>query len=193
MANYAVIFISACLVNNLILDYLLGVSPAVAVSRKIETAAGMGAAIIFTLTIAALVSYPVKLFLLVPFDIEHLETISLVLIVTLSILLGERCLQKFKPAIHARIAVFIPLTLVNCSALGVALLNVQHQHGLPGSLFFGLGSGIGFSVVIMMLAAMQERIEVSDIPGPFQGVSILLITLGIISMAFMGFIGMVSL
>ncbi len=192
MADYIVIFIGACLVNNLILDYLLGISPAVAVSRKVETAIGMSFAMIFTLTIASFVSYPIKNLLLIPLGMEYLELISFVLVITLSILIGEKCIQKANPIIHKKITVFIPLTLVNCSGLGVALLNVQQRYGLFDSLIFGVGTSVGFGLIVVMLAAMRERIDVADVPKPFQGASILLITLGIISMAFMGFNGMVS-
>ena len=192
MTEYIVIFFSACLVNNLILDYLIGISPAVAVSRRVESAMGLSLAMIFTLTIASFVSYPIKTLLLIPLGMEYLQLISFVLVITLSILIGEKCIEKIKPLIHKKITVFIPLTLVNCSALGIALLNVQQTHGFFGSLIFGVGTSTGFGLIVVMLAAMRERIDVADVPKPFQGASILLITLGIISMAFMGFNGMGS-
>ncbi len=124
MTDFIVIFIGACLVNNLVLDYLSGVCPGIAQSRKIETAIGMSYAMVFVLTIATLVSYPLKFYLLVPLRLEFLELISFVFIITVAILIAEKLLQSFKPAFHEKIAIFIPMTLVNCSALGIALLNV---------------------------------------------------------------------
>ena len=136
--------------------------------------------------------YPLKFYLLVPLRLEFLELISFVFIITVAILIAEKLLQRFKPAMHEKIAIFIPMTLVNCSALGIALLSVQQSYGFFGSLFFGLGSGVGFGLVIVTLSAIQERLEVAEVPKPFQGVAIVLITLGIISMAFMGFNGIVN-
>ncbi|MFQ5658849.1 MAG: electron transport complex protein RnfA [Gammaproteobacteria bacterium] len=193
MSDFAVIFIGACLVNNLIFDYLLGVSPAIAMSRKLETAIGMSSAMICVLTLAALISYPFRNLVLVPLGLEYLQTLSFIFIITLTVLLGEKVLQRVNPVIHERVAVFIPLTLINTSGLGVALLNIEQAHGLMGSLFFGLGAGAGFGLAIIMLSAMHYRIAVDDVPGPFQGAAITLITLGIIAMAFKGFTGIVSL
>ncbi len=158
-----------------------------------ETAWGMAAAMTFALTIAALAGYPVKYYLLIPLGLERLELISFVFVITLAVLLGELFLKKIRPALHEKIARLTPLTLANSAGLGVALLNVQQAHGLAGSLFFGLGSGTGFGLVMVTAAAMQQRLEGADVPQPFRGVSILLITFGIVSMAFMGFTAMVNL
>lgn len=193
MTDFAAIFIGACLINNLVLDHLLGVYPGMAARGKVEPAWGISIAMSFALTSAALVTYPIQHYLLTPLNLAYLQLFCFVFVITLAILLGEVALKKISPARHEKIAPFIPLTLVNSAALGVALLNLQHTHGLTGSLVFGLGSGAGFAIVTMMMAAMQQRLEAAAIPQPFRGVSILLITFGIISMAFMGFIGMVHL
>jgi len=193
MSDLTVIFIGACLVNNLILDYLLGIGPALAVARKIDVAIGMSISMMLVLTITALISYPVKHYLLIPMELEYLQLVILVAITTLVILSAEQCLRRISPGLHEQVSLFIPLTILNTAVLGIALLNIQQTHGLTGSLFFGLGSGTGFGLVLVMLAALEDQLSSADIPRPFQGLSILLITLGIISMAFMGFTGLVRI
>ena len=190
MGEYAVIFLGACLVNNLILDAMLGLPPAIAVSKKITTAIGMTLAMLLALTSATLVSYPLHYHVLLPLGLQGLETFSFILIITLAIKTTELALKIFKPALHEQLAVFFPLTLINSAALGIALLNSQHQHGIIGSLFFGLGAAAGFGLVVIAMAATQDRIMGTAIPAPFRGVAITLITLGIMSMAFLGFNGL---
>ena len=192
MSEYFAIFIGASLVNNLILDSMLGVAPGLAVSRKTETALTMSAVMIYTLTLAALISYPLMHYLLIPARMEQLNLIALVMLISLITLLSERLLLLTRPDMHEWIVPFIPLTLVNCSVLGVALLNIQQVYGLMDSLFFGLGSGTGFGLVVIIMSALQERLAGAAVPRPFRGLPVLLITLGILSMAFMGFTGLVS-
>lgn len=193
MADTLLIFISACLVNNLVLDQLIGICPGAALSRKIEVAVGLSLVTVVAVTLAALVSYPISHYLLRPLGLPHLELISFVLVIVAVILIAAATLERIWPALREMISVFIPLTLVNCSALGVALLNVEHTHGFTGSLFFGLGAGAGFGLVITMTAALHERLLVADVPQSFQGAGVLLMTLGILSMAFMGFTGLTHL
>lgn len=192
MADLVVIFIGACLVNNLILDALLAAPVAVAISRKIEIAIGMAMTMIIVLTVSTLVSHLLYYSLLAPYGFEYLQTLGFIVMITLMIMLTDKGIQAFKPVLHERIAPFIPLTLVNSAVLGVALLNIQHPFGIAGSLVFGLGAGTGYGLIMIMLAAIQERVIVADIPKPFRGMAITLITLGIMSMAFMGFIGIVN-
>ena len=193
MGDFAAIFLGACLVNNLILDTMVGLPPAIATSKKIEAAINMALAMMLALTIATVTTYPLYYYVLLPMDLVYLQTISFVLLITLGIKITEACIKKFKPGLYDRIAVFIPLTLINSAGLGVALVNIQSRHGVTGSLFFGLGAAAGFGLVTIALAAMQERLMPSEIPAPFRGIAILLITLGIMSMAFMGFNGITSI
>jgi electron transport complex protein RnfA len=183
------VFIAACLANNLVLDYLLGLSPVFSVSRKLETAIGMSLAMFIMLPVTSLFTYLLDLVFLTPYKLEVLQLVSFVLIVTLLTLTIDRILQKFRPELHERTSVFIPLLLVNTSLIGVALINIQQNHGIIASVFFAMGSATGFGIVIVIFSALRERIVAADVPIAFQGISILLITLGILSMAFMGFTG----
>jgi H+/Na+-translocating ferredoxin:NAD+ oxidoreductase subunit A len=189
VTELSLVFIAACLANNLVLDYLLGVSPVFAVSRKIETALGMSVAMLVVLPITSLFSYALDVYILRPLDLQFLQLLAFVLIISLLTLIIEKALEKFRPALHERTAVFFPLLLVNTALLGVALLNIQQSHGLIFSIFFGIGSAAGFGIVVVIFSALRQRIAVADVPLAFQGVSILLITLGILSMAFLGFTG----
>ena len=193
MGDFAAIFLGACLVNNLVLDTMVGLPPAVAVAKKIDTAIGMTLAMLLALTLATLLTYPLYYYLLLPHDLVYLQIPAFLLLITLGIKTAEAGLKKFKPAEHQRIAGFIPLTLIDSAALGVALLYTQTPHGLAGSLFFGFGAAAGFGLVTVAMAALQERLMPDEIPSPFRGIAILLITLGIMSMAFMGFSGMAGL
>lgn len=193
MSDIAVIIIGASLVNNLIIDYLLGLPSAIAVSRKIETALSMAMIMTVILTLASSIGYLLKTYLLEPYDLAHLSILSLILIITLIILTGDRLIQLFWPDVYKELTVFIPLILVNTSVLGIALLEIQQIHSLFQSITYGFGSGIGFALVLVLFTSMDERNINADIPRHFQGMPINLITLAIMSMAFMGFIGLVTL
>lgn len=189
MTELLLVFVAACLANNLVLDHLLGVDPVFAVSRKIETAAGMAVAMLLILPIPTLLAYALADYILLPLHLEYLQLLGFVIIITLVSLIMEKILKEFRPELHEKIAVFLPLLLVNTALVGVALLNVQQNYGLIASLFFGAGSALGFAVIVLVFSALRERIDVADVPVAFRGASILLITLGILSMAFMGFTG----
>ncbi|MFT5351515.1 MAG: electron transport complex protein RnfA [Gammaproteobacteria bacterium] len=189
MTELFLVFIAACLANNLILDHLLGISPVFAVSRSIETAIGMSMTMFLVLPVTTVFCYALNVFLLAPMELEFLQLLGFVIIVSLLSLFIEKLLQKCRPALHEKITVFLPLLLVNVALVGVALLDVQEKHGFVASLFFGMGSALGFGIIVVIFTALRQRIVAADVPTPFQGVSILLITLGIISMAFMGFTG----
>lgn len=193
MSDLFVIFISTCLVNNLALNHLLGLPPGIALSRKIDTGVGLAVTMVLVLTLTTTAAFPVKKLLLTPFDLEYLEPAVLLLIIALVLACMTLCLKRFRPDWHEVIAVFMPLTYINSAVMGTALLVSGHDYGLAGSLCYGLGSGVGYCLVITMLTAIEERLAAADIPAPFQGISIILITLGIMSMAFMGFTGLVTL
>jgi len=172
------------------LNGMLGIAPALATAKKVEVATGMSMTMMFVLTISAPASYLIKQYLLAPLGLIYLEVMSFMLIIALTVLLALKILKKFKPLIYEALASFLPLALMNTAVLGLALINAQYGHGLFASLLFGFGSAAGFGLVLIIISAMQERMEAANIPAPFQGVSIMLITVGILAMAGMGFVGM---
>lgn len=192
MADYALILISTILVNNIVLVKFLGLCPFMGVSRKLETAMGMGLATTFVLTLSSISSYLINEYLLTPLGIEFLRTISFIFVIAVVVQFTELVVHKTSPLLYQVLGIFLPLITTNCAVLGVALLNVQEQHGFLESALYGFGAAIGFSLVLVIFAAMRERIAVSDVPVPFQGAAIGLITAGLMSMAFMGFASLVS-
>lgn len=192
MADYALILISTILVNNIVLVKFLGLCPFMGVSRKLETAMGMGLATTFVLTLSSISSYLINEYLLAPLDIEFLRTISFIFVIAVVVQFTELVVHKTSPLLYQVLGIFLPLITTNCAVLGVALLNVQEGHGFLESALYGFGAAIGFSMVLVIFASMRERIAVADIPVPFQGAAIGLITAGLMSMAFMGFAGLVK-
>ncbi|MFT7235871.1 MAG: electron transport complex protein RnfA [Methylophagaceae bacterium] len=192
MADYALILVSTILVNNIVLVKFLGLCPFMGVSRKLETAIGMGLATTFVLTLSSITSYLVNEYLLAPLSIEFLRTISFIFVIAVVVQFTELVVHKTSPMLYQVLGIFLPLITTNCAVLGVALLNVQQENGFIESALYGFGAAIGFSAVLIIFAAMRERIAVSDVPIPFQGAAIGLITAGLMSMAFMGFTGLVK-
>ena len=193
MADYALILVSTILVNNIVLVKFLGLCPFMGVSRKLETAIGMGLATTFVLTLSSITSYLVNEYQLAPLDIEFLRTISFIFVIAVVVQFTELVVHKTSPMLYQVLGIFLPLITTNCAVLGVALLNVQQENGFIESALYGFGAAIGFSAVLIIFAAMRERIAVSDVPVPFQGAAISLITAGLMSMAFMGFTGLVKI
>ncbi len=187
------LFISAVLVNNFVLVQFLGLCPFMGVSGKLETAIGMSAATTFVLTIASVCSYLTNNFILAPLGLEYLQTISFILVIAVVVQFTEMVVHKTSPLLHRVLGVFLPLITTNCAVLGVALLNVNKDHGFIESLVFGFGAAAGFSLVLVLFAAMRERIAVADVPVHFQGAAIGMITAGLMALAFMGFAGLVQL
>ncbi|MDT8370969.1 MAG: electron transport complex subunit RsxA [Gammaproteobacteria bacterium] len=192
MAEYALILISTILVNNIVLVKFLGLCPFMGVSRKLETAMGMGLATTFVLTLSSITSYLLNEYLLTPLGIEFLRTISFIFVIAVVVQFTELVVHKTSPLLYQVLGIFLPLITTNCAVLGVALLNVQEQHGFIESALYGFGAAIGFSMVLVIFAAMRERIAAADVPVPFQGAAIGLITAGLMSMAFMGFASLVK-
>jgi len=190
MKHYLLLLLSTILVNNFVLVKFLGLCPFLGVSKRLESAIGMGLATSFVLTLASVSSYLLYHYLLLPLELEYLRTISFIVVIAVVVQLTEIILHKLSPSLHRILGIYLPLITTNCAVLGVALLNIQEQHNLLESFVFGLATAIGFSLVLVLFAALRERIEVSDVPQPFQGASISLITAGLMSMAFMGFIGL---
>ena len=192
MIEYALILVSTVLVNNFVLVKFLGLCPFMGVSRKLETATGMALATTFVLTLSSVCSYLANEYLLAPFGLEYLRTITFILVIAVVVQFTEMVVRKTSPLLYQVLGIFLPLITTNCAVLGVALLNVQTHHGFVESALYGFGAAVGFSMVLILFAAMRERIEVADVPETFQGASIALITAGLMSIAFMGFAGLVK-
>ena len=192
MTEYALILVSTILVNNFVLVKFLGLCPFLGVSRKLETATGMALATTFVLTMSSICSYLANEYLLAPFGLEYLRTITFILVIAAVVQLTEMIVHKTSPLLYQVLGIFLPLITTNCAVLGVALLNVQTKHGFIESALYGLGASLGFSMVLILFAAMRERITVADVPEPFRGPSIALVTAGLMSIAFMGFAGLVK-
>ncbi|MFC1684104.1 electron transport complex subunit RsxA [Pseudomonadota bacterium] len=192
MKEYALILIGTVLVNNFVLSKFLGLCPFMGVSRKLETATGMGMATTFVLTLSSVCSYLVNEYLLDPLGLEYLRTISFILVIAAVVQFTEMVMHKTSPLLYQVLGIFLPLITTNCAVLGVALLNVQESHGFIESALYGFGAALGFSLVLVLFAAVRERVTVADVPAVFQGSAIALITAGLMSMAFMGFAGLVA-
>lgn len=192
MTEYALILVSTVLVNNFVLVKFLGLCPFMGVSKKLETATGMGLATTFVLTLSAVCSWLVNEYLLVPLGIEYLRTIAFILVIAVVVQFTETVMHKTSPVLYQVLGIFLPLITTNCAVLGVALLNLQEKRSLVEATLFGFGAAIGFSLVLILFAAMRERVAVADVPQPFQGSAIALITAGLMSLAFMGFAGLVT-
>jgi electron transport complex protein RnfA len=190
MTELIVILIGTVLVNNFVLVRFLGLCPFLGVSQNIEAAAGMSLATAFVLTLSSATAYLLHQYVLLPLDLEYLRTISFILVIAASVQFTEIMVRRLSPLLHQVLGIFIPLIATNCAVLGVALLNVQQSKGFVQSVFFGFGAAAGFALVLVMFASIRERLDAADIPSPFRGTSIALMTAGIMSLAFMGFAGM---
>ena len=191
LADYALLLAGTVLVNNFVLVQFLGLCPFMGVSNKLETAMGMSAATTFVLTLASVCSYLTYTWLLVPLELTYLRTISFILVIAVVVQFTEMVVRKSSPLLHRVLGVYLPLITTNCAVLGVALLNINQAHNFTESLFYGFGAAVGFSLVLVLFAAMRERLAVADVPEPFQGAAIGMIIAGLASLAFMGFAGLV--
>ncbi|HCH33277.1 MAG: electron transport complex subunit RsxA [Oceanospirillaceae bacterium] len=193
MVEYLLILVSTVLVNNFVLVQFLGLCPFMGVSSKLETAMGMSLATTFVLTLASLCSYLTYTYLLQPLGLEFLQTISFILVIAFVVQFTEMVVHKTSPLLHKVLGIFLPLITTNCAVLGVALLNIKKSNGFIESILYGFGAAVGFSLVLILFAAMRERITVADVPAPFKGAAIAMISAGIMSLAFMGFTGLVAI
>ncbi len=192
MTELALILIATVLVNNFVLVKFLGLCPFMGVSRKLETAAGMALATTFVLTLSSVCSYLVNAWLLAPLGLEYLRTIAFILVIAALVQFTEMVVQKTSPLLYQVLGIYLPLITTNCAVLGVALLNIQEAHGFLESMVYGLGAALGFSLVLIMFAGVRERVAIADVPAPFQGAAIALITAGLMALGFMGFAGLVK-
>lgn len=190
MSEIVVILVGTVLVNNFVLVRFLGLCPFLGVSRNLEAAFGMSMATAFVLTLSSAVAYLLHQYLLVPLQLEYLRTIAFILVIAASVQFTEIMVRRLSPLLDQVLGIFIPLIATNCAVLGVALLNVQQSKGFVQSVFFGFGASMGFALVLVLFGAIRERLDGADIPRPFRGTAIALMTAGIMSLAFMGFSGM---
>lgn len=190
MKDIALLLLGAMLVNNFVLAKFLGLCPFVGVSRRLDLAYGMALATGFVLTLAAATTWMVQHWLLAPLGLDHLRTLTFILVIAVVVQFTESVMRRQAPLLYRVLGIFLPLITTNCAVLGVALLNVQATHGLLEAITLGLGAALGFGLVLILFAAMRERLEASDVPAAFRGVPIALVTAGLMALAFMGFAGM---
>lgn len=190
MTSYLFIILGAVLVNNVVFVRVLGLCPFMGVSKKLETATGMGAATTFVLTMACGASFIIDRWLLIPNQLEYLRTLSFIVTIAAIVQLTELVIQKTSPLLHQVLGIYLPLITTNCAVLGIPLLNVSMRHNFLESLLFGFGSALGFTLALVLFAGIRERLEAADVPVHFRGTAIAMITAGIMSLAFMGFAGL---
>lgn len=191
MRELLMIAIGSALVNNVVLSQFLGLCPFLGVSKKIDTAAGMGGAVVFVLTLSSFCTSLIYKFILVPTNMEYLQTIVFILVIAALVQLVEMFLKKTIPSLYRSLGVYLPLITTNCAVLGVALLNVQNDYNVLEGTINGFATAVGFTIAIVLMAGLREKIEYNDIPKPFQGMPIVLLTAGLMSIAFFGFSGLI--
>lgn len=190
MTEFVLILTGTVLVNNFVLTRFLGLCPFMGVSRNLDAALGMSLATAFVLTLSSGMAWLLHRLLLVPFALEYLRTMAFILSIAASVQLAEIMIRRLSPELEQVLGIYIPLIATNCAVLGVALLNVQSDHGFAGSLLFGFGAALGLALVLTAFAAIRDRLATADVPAPFRGTAIALMTAGLMSLAFMGFAGM---
>lgn len=188
MSTFTILF-TAALVNNFVLSQFLGICPFLGVSKKVETAAGMGGAVLFVMTVSSLITSVLYKFLLLPQDLTYLNTIVFILVIAALVQFVELFLKKKIPGLYQSLGVYLPLITTNCAVLGVALLSVQNNYGILDSTVNGIGAAIGFFLAIVLMAGIREKLENSNIPSALKGTPIVLITAGLMAIAFCGFGG----
>lgn len=190
MKELILVIVSAALVNNIILSQFQGLCPFLGVSKKTDTATGMGVAVIFVITLASLVTSLIYKFVLVPMDLTYLQTIAFILVIAALVQFVEMFLKKFMPPLYQALGVYLPLITTNCAVLGIALTNVQKKYGILTGIVNGFATAVGFTVAIVILAGIREKMEYNDIPESFKGMPIVLVTAGLMAIAFCGFSGL---
>jgi electron transport complex protein RnfA len=193
MKEYIVLLIGVVFVNNIVLTKILGLCPFMGVSKKLETSVSMSAATAFVLTLGSISSWLIYHYLLEPFHLEYLRTITFIVVIAAIVQFTELVMEKNFPFLYRVLGIFLPLITTNCAVLGIPLLNAQMNHNLLGAAIFGLGGAFGFSLVLILFASLREKLEGADTPQSFKGTAIALITAGLMSLSFMAFIGLDNL
>lgn len=188
----AAIFISAVLVQNFVLYYFLGICPFLGVSRKIDSAVSMGLAVTFVMTITAVVSWLINNLILIPYDLGYLQIVSFILVIASLVQLVEMFIRKISPPLYQALGIYLPLITTNCAIMGLALIAALNEYSFVETVIFGFGSGIGFTLAIVLMAGIREQLDLADVPEPLRGAGIALIVAGIMALAFNGFIGMLT-
>ncbi len=186
------IFVAAAIVNNFVLSYFLGICPFLGVSSKIESAIGMGFAATFVMTLAATATWLVYHYILLKFNVPFLEYVSFILIIAVLVQIVEMFIKKFSPDLYRALGIYLPLITTNCAILGLTLFMVLREYNFLESIVFGFGAGVGFTLVLLIMAGIREEMEFADIPEAFKGAAITLITAGLLALAFMGFSGLIG-
>lgn len=190
-ASIPILVVSAILVNNFVLSRFLGICPFLGVSKQVETAFGMGMAVTFVMTLAGIITYGVWNLILVPRNLEFLQTIAFILVIASLVQFVEIVLQKVSPTLYSALGVFLPLITTNCAVLGLALLNIQYKLGLIQTIVHSMSAAVGFSLAIVLFAGIREKLELADVPKPFEGFPIALLTASLMAIAFLGFQGLI--
>lgn len=188
-----VIFVAAVFTNNILLTYFLGMCSFLACSRQYETAVGLGAAVTFVMTATTVINYLVYYYILVPYDLGHLQFVVFIAVIAAFVQLVEMFLERFSPRLYYALGIFLPLITVNCAILGVALFMVNFEYTFFQAVGFGAGAGVGWALAIVLMAGLRQKMGYANIPAPFQGVAVTMIVTGVMALAFMGFAGMVSI
>jgi electron transport complex protein RnfA len=187
------LFISAILINNFVLYYFLGICPFLGVSKKLDSAISMGLAVTFVMTITAVISWMINNWILIPYNIAYLQTVAFILVIASLVQLVEMFIRKMSPPLYQALGIYLPLITTNCAIMGLALLAARKNYGFFEAVIFGTGSGIGFTLAIVLMAGIREQLDLADVPEPLKGAGIALIVAGIMALAFTGFSGMIKL
>jgi electron transport complex protein RnfA len=186
------LFIAAILVNNFVLYYFLGICPFLGVSKKIDSAFSMGLAVTFVMTITAVVSWMINHWILIPYNLDYLQIVSFILVIAALVQLVEMFIRKISPPLYQALGIYLPLITTNCAIMGLALLAALKDYGFAKTVVFGVGSGLGFTLAIVLMAGIREQLDLADVPEPLKGAGIALIIAGIMALAFTGFSGMIN-
>jgi len=190
--DLVIIFVTAILVKNYILYYFLGICPFLGVSKKLDSAVSMGLAVTFVMTITAVVSWMINHWILIPYGLDYLQIVSFILVIAALVQLVEMFIRKVSPPLYQALGIYLPLITTNCAIMGLALLISLKNYNFPQSVIFGFGSGLGFTLAIILMAGIREQLDLADIPKPLRGPGISLIVAGIMALAFNGFLGMIK-
>ncbi len=186
------IFIAAILVNNFVLYYFLGICPFLGVSKKIDSAFSMGMAVTFVMTLTAVVSWVINHWILIPFELDYLQIVSFILVIASLVQLVEMFIRKMSPPLYQALGIYLPLITTNCAIMGLALLAALKNYDFIETVVFGVGSGLGFTLAIVLMSGIREQLDLADVPKPLKGAGIALIVAGIMALAFSGFSGMIK-
>ncbi len=192
MTSALMVFISAAVVNNLVLAYFLGICPFLGVSKRLDTAVNMGLATTFVMTLTSVIAWLINTYILVPFDLPFLQYVAFIITIASLVQLVEMFIRKTSPPLYRSLGIFLPLITTNCAILGLALFEVLRDYNLLESLFFGVGGGVGFTLALVIMAGIREELEFADVPEALEGAPMTLLIAGMLALAFMGFAGLMS-